>query len=765
MGRIREEVDAAFTSNTVEAVAESRTAEPKIVEERFTGVLVERTLLQPKDEPRTIPARDDTLAEEMGFYADSKPASDSRFPRNGDASGAQEVAESTGFFIDTTPATTSPANTRHQPIIIDRMADQLLGEDEEIIVYVAPHPRVTKAPIRLEPAPSLPSTSILTGTTSTFASSSDAITAPLEEQSVNDHNKTAPPTIPQAPSFDSISFSFANEVSPKITPKKQQPRTRPVFTAGERNKSKAKARKKEARAARRRLERRAMFGSFGAIMSEAQLRGDDEQVGTGKDPRWEERRRGDSDIDWGDTDEGDDAVRVGRAARVLDGVDEVSNGVGAMELDSEIDMEAMKAFVKGMSANGGRHVTMDDIADEEQMRLEDASGGFQRGSESGASDSDGEIEEEGSVIDEEDDLIKGEEEMMMGVPRNMSPSDDDGDEDDLSDEIDQSPNSGFQARLQRLRKTTWRKQVTDRYLLSEEDTSDDDFFDGYTRAEEDDDFIAHVEDLLDAKGGSVLSSAEREARKRLFQAVQNGEFSDPEQDIGPTKRKKGMNIPIELQDQWARDRSKKAENKRARAKARLEAAADPLLPKKGGKKGHKAILAAAKLDPSSSIPERVVDMVTLEQQIRRFLADISGKATMVLPPMNKESRKQVHELATAFHLKSQSKGKGDGRYTTLMKTTRSGIAIDERKVGRVVKHGRVFMQPGAKGKNAIIMPRHKDGDEVGKAAPKIGEANIGFKMLASMGWSEGDRIGISGGLVAPLTAVIKNTKLGLGANR
>lgn len=38
-------------------------------------------------------------------------------------------------------------------------------------------------------------------------------------------------------------------------------------------------------------------------------------------------------------------------------------------------------------------------------------------------------------------------------------------------------------------------------------------------------------------------------------------------------------------------------------------------------------------------------------------------------------------------------------------------------------------------------------------------------MLASMGWSEGDRIGISGGLVAPLTAVIKNTKLGLGANR
>jgi len=238
--------------------------------------------------------------------------------------------------------------------------------------------------------------------------------------------------------------------------------------------------------------------------------------------------------------------------------------------------------------------------------------------------------------------------------------------------------------------------------------------------------------LLDEKGGSVLSSTEREARKRLFRAVQNGEFSDPEQEIGPAstfhsvstsgshehlvilERKKGKNIPAELRDQWARDRAKKAENKQARTKARMEAAADPMLPKKGGKKGHKAILAAAKFDSSSSIPERVIDMVTLELQVRRFLADIGGKATMALPPMNKESRKQVHELAIAFNLKSQSKGKGNGRYTTLTKTTRSGIAIDERKVRRVVKHSNVFTQPGAKGKNAIIMPRHRDGDEVGK---------------------------------------------------
>jgi len=38
-------------------------------------------------------------------------------------------------------------------------------------------------------------------------------------------------------------------------------------------------------------------------------------------------------------------------------------------------------------------------------------------------------------------------------------------------------------------------------------------------------------------------------------------------------------------------------------------------------------------------------------------------------------------------------------------------------------------------------------------------------LLAMMGWSEGDRIGFTGGLDAPLTAIIKNTKLGLGATK
>jgi hypothetical protein len=147
--------------------------------------------------------------------------------------------------------------------------------------------------------------------------------------------------------------------------------------------------------------------------------------------------------------------------------------------------------------------------------------------------------------------------------------------------------------------------------------------------------------LLDEKGG-FLTNAKRRVRKRLFRAVQNGDFSDLEGDIGPASksfsismldptqhfvipgRKKDKKVPEHLQDQRDRDRAKKAEYKQARAQAHLDAAADPLSKKKG------------------------VDMVTVEHQIRRFLANIGGKSTMALQPMGKESRKRVYELAVAF---------------------------------------------------------------------------------------------------------------------
>lgn len=174
-------------------------------------------------------------------------------------------------------------------------------------------------------------------------------------------------------------------------------------------------------------------------------------------------------------------------------------------------------------------------------------------------------------------------------------------------------------------------------------------------------------------------------------------------------------MPSHLQDQWNKDRAKKAEYKKAREQARLEAAANPFLPKKGGKKSRKAMLKAAKLGQSVSIPERIIDLASLEQQIRQFLNDIGGLDTMILPPMGKESRKQVHELAAAFNLKSRSKGKGDWRYTTLMKTSMSGIGINAKKIARITKRSNGGFSHGGSGRGSAPIPRQRDGDEVGKA--------------------------------------------------
>ncbi|EJU04333.1 hypothetical protein DACRYDRAFT_48453 [Dacryopinax primogenitus] len=161
--------------------------------------------------------------------------------------------------------------------------------------------------------------------------------------------------------------------------------------------------------------------------------------------------------------------------------------------------------------------------------------------------------------------------------------------------------------------------------------------------------------------------------------------------------------------------------------------------------------------------------------IRVFLRDL-GKTTMTLPAMDKESRRRVHLLADCFKLKSDSKGNGTNRFPILTKTTRSGISIEEAKVERILRACKEA------GPNSTIAEFNRaysrkkndgqfkgsmcdvEGEIVGAKAAKIGESNIGYKMLQMMGWSEGDKIGLSaGGIIDPLTARIKRTKLGLGA--
>jgi R3H domain len=196
-----------------------------------------------------------------------------------------------------------------------------------------------------------------------------------------------------------------------------------------------------------------------------------------------------------------------------------------------------------------------------------------------------------------------------------------------------------------------------------------------------------------------------------------------------SRKNRAVYLPEDLKNQWKKDRLKKAAFKKARAQARLEAAVDPLSGKKGGKKGRKAMLAAARVDPTITIlPNRIIDMVTLVQQIKRFIDDEERKS-MALPPTDKHTRKNIHDLAQAFNMTSISKGHGEARYTTLTKTSRSGFDVDENKVAKIVRkngvrdpfvkkgktRGDSFAKKGQKARTGTqAQPRPRDGDEVGK---------------------------------------------------
>ncbi|KAG5636882.1 hypothetical protein H0H81_006501 [Sphagnurus paluster] len=682
--------------------------------------------LTTSSENTSAPASDlpaESLVEEFkGFFIDTEPTSK-------EGAQASVTEQFTGFYIDTEPSGFAAPHEGPAP--------QVDGEDDEIIVYVAPHPRTGRVAPPVS-APSLSTTSILTGTTTFRVPSPEAPVTPKTH---------LPHAHPPAPDFASVSFAFST------TPKKGR-----QFVSGASKKAALRQRRQEARATRRRAGGVALFGSFGAIREEAQLHG-------GRDPRWDERRRGDSDVDWGSEldDSGGDGLAEG------------------MELDPDLDdgdggSAALRQFVKSMGHDGGRFVTMDDIADGEIMRMEDEANGEERDVGSSGDEEEDEVTDEEA---EENAILHAEEEVLMGECADMDLDLEDDSDEDGSDDEGNSPRTGFQARLERLRNRTRGKgKGKQPQPVKMSDSDDDDNEDILLdRWAEDEDFIDEIQMLLD-ENEDILMGRDRKARNKLFRAVRNGDFEDLEEFKPAPKRKDGYkNLPPDLQAQWQKDRDKKAENKRARALARMALAADPMSSKKGGKKGRKAMLAAAKLDPTIMVlPNRIIDVTTLVQQIRRFIADVGGPQTMSLPPTDKATRKNVHELALAFNLNSISKGKGDARYTTLTKTTRTGLFVDENKAAKIMrrgggggggsgKRGEFMGSNGRGGGGKPMMPRHKEGEEVGKAAPKIGESNLGFKMLAMMGWSEGQRIGVTGGLDVPLTAVIKNTKLGLGATR
>jgi len=419
----------------------------------------------------------------------------------------------------------------------------------------------------------------------------------------------------------------------------------------------------------------------------------------------------------------------------------------------------MVSFARSMGVAGQAHVSAGDLEDEERIRLEDADEEEDNESATGSDDTELELADGLKGI-----LARDEDEEAS---RSSFADDDDDDDDDTSEDEEETPKSSFQARLERMRSHAVGRPIKD--MVREEPVQDGEFDDDQNSnsdpdEDDEDDIMARIESFLD-ENDDILRAKGRKQRNVVFRAIQSGTFEvefDGSIDASPKRKKdKHKHIPAELHDQWERDRAKKAERKHLRELERLAAASadffTPTKKKKKGKKARKARQAAA----------AAISLETVAEHMRAFVLDIGGAPMLALPPMEKRTRKLVHDLATAFNLKSKSEGNGKARFTTLTRTTMSGVRVDERKIARIL--GKPDGGGGkSKGKAPGGKIRPRDGEVVGGAAPKIDGSNLGFQMLAGMGWQEGTRIGAvgghGGGLDAPLLAVIKTTKLGLGAS-
>ncbi|KAG9004468.1 hypothetical protein FRB94_002339 [Tulasnella sp. JGI-2019a] len=516
--------------------------------------------------------------------------------------------------------------------------------------------------------------------------------------------------------------------------------------------------------------------------------------------------RNQSDIDWS-TESGSNA----------DEDEYVDEDHGGMDIDPElleddgtggaIYAKFVERLVGGVKDDEGQAAW--DAADLDRDKI--------RGVADNDSDSDDDSDDDGDI---EEAIMRSEEKMMGGKDLEEDDWVDDDESSDSDSDSDDGGDPSFESRLAKLRaqkngngrgksapsaggKTKSKGKGKARAQDYTDDDSDevdvdgDHLFIGKFQWDEDDedgevDVGKRLQDLLDANDDIMMSGGKgnkkhRKARNDLFKQILNGDFLYEDELMVSSsragKKKKGKRpdwLPSELEDQWDRDRAKKAENKRKRAEALREAliagntAQYPGLKMKKNKK---------KLDINFNNRNHQGDpggpsLAQVERQIRAFVDD-DEKRTLSLPPMEKGMRAAVHNLAECFRLKSKSTGKEGARATMLSKTGDTvigsrGYGVNEKKIERIINKGAGaagWGQGKRKGKGAgggagagAGVKKQRDGDVVGAHAKRIDGSNVGFKLLQSMGWSEGARIGASAsGIAVPLKAVIKNTKAGLGA--
>ena len=172
---------------------------------------------------------------------------------------------------------------------------------------------------------------------------------------------------------------------------------------------------------------------------------------------------------------------------------------------------------------------------------------------------------------------------------------------------------------------------------------------------------------------------------------------------------------MDLQEQWERDRLKKAERRRLREEQRKQG----LLTKK------------MKKDKTNG---QSLDLESIEAIMRDLVYDTSYKS-VTLPPLPKEIREQVHRMALAFSLKSKSEGskKKGQKVMVISRSGKTGTSINEFKVSKILKGPRSGGGGGGKAGKAGRHHKVAEGEVIGHKAAKISQDNVGYRLLAQMG--------------------------------
>ncbi|CAO3586998.1 unnamed protein product [Absidia cylindrospora] len=182
----------------------------------------------------------------------------------------------------------------------------------------------------------------------------------------------------------------------------------------------------------------------------------------------------------------------------------------------------------------------------------------------------------------------------------------------------------------------------------------------------------------------------------------------------------------------------------------------------------------------------------VDRRVQLFISDPS-RETYQLPGMSMYCRRQVQGLATLYKLKMSHEDMGNNKTGPLLKKgPRTQLPYDrraiekhinkirtaekakkqmERKPGgaasELIKRTRKEERRRLKGLPAMDVKSTKKSTSprtVGSEAAPLASNNIGHRMMASMGWKEGESLGMNKeGIANPIQPIIRTNRRGLGA--